>query len=166
MFELKQISKEAIPAALERAERYRLMKEPGNAESICYDILNVDPDNQQVPIILLLVLSEQFESSLYPSYDKAKEFLQRIRDKYQRSFYEGIIYERRAKSHMKQRSPGSGYMAYGWFQKALKCYEDAIEIRPDGNDDAIMRWNACARIVMQISEVRPEPEDNTVYLLE
>jgi hypothetical protein len=50
MAELKQLHKDAIPAALEKAERYRLLNEPGEAESICLDILAVDPDNQRAVI--------------------------------------------------------------------------------------------------------------------
>ena len=46
MSDLKALSREAIPAALEKAERYRLLNEPGEAESICLDILQADPENQ------------------------------------------------------------------------------------------------------------------------
>ena len=42
MFELKPLSREAIPAALEKAMRYRLLNEPGAAESICHDVLRTD----------------------------------------------------------------------------------------------------------------------------
>ena len=54
MSELKSLHKDAIPAALEKAERYRLLNEPGEAESICLDILHVDPENQQAIVTLLL----------------------------------------------------------------------------------------------------------------
>ena len=57
MSELKKLSKEAIPAALEKAERYRLLNEPGEAESICLDILAIDPENQRAIIMLLLALT-------------------------------------------------------------------------------------------------------------
>ena len=166
MLEIKQISKEAIPAAFERAERYRLMNEPGDAESICYDILNVNPDNKQALILLLLVLSEQFEAGLGQFYRKVVEILPKIQGKYQRWFYEGIVYQRRAKYHLKKQGTGSGWLAYDWFQKAMQCFEKAIEIRPAGNDDAIMRWNACARVINSNKDIRPEPKDKSVYLLE
>ena len=51
MFELKPLSHEGIPAALEKAMRYRLLNEPGEAESICHDVLRIDPDNQQALVI-------------------------------------------------------------------------------------------------------------------
>jgi len=42
MFDLKPLSKNAIPAALAKAERYRLLNEPMQAASICEDVLRVE----------------------------------------------------------------------------------------------------------------------------
>ena len=58
MFELERISKDAIPASLEKAMHYRLLNEPLQSESICLDILEVEPENQQALVTLLLALSE------------------------------------------------------------------------------------------------------------
>ena len=55
MYELKRLTKEAVPRALEKAERYRLLNEPTEAESICQDILRVEPDNQPALVVLLLL---------------------------------------------------------------------------------------------------------------
>ena len=115
---------------------------------------------------MLLALSEQFETSLYPPYEKAVALLPRLKDEYSRTFYEGIIYERRAKAHMKRHGLGTGRMAYGWFQKAMDCYGKAIELSPSRNDDAALRWNTCARIIIQNSEVKPEPEKFDEQMLE
>src|SRR5262245_54777237 len=60
MFDLKALSSEAVPRALAKAERYRLLNEPGEAESICLDALVADPDNQEAIAILLLALTDQF----------------------------------------------------------------------------------------------------------
>src|SRR5205809_2184265 len=46
-----------------KAERYRLLNEPGEAESICLDILVVDPENQHA-IIMLIFRSEEHTSEL------------------------------------------------------------------------------------------------------
>ena len=46
MFDLKPLSKDAIESALAKAERHRFLNEPDEAESICLDVLEVDPDNQ------------------------------------------------------------------------------------------------------------------------
>jgi len=60
MFELKRLSPDAIPAALERVERYRLLNESRCAESIRRDVLAVDPGNTQAGIGLILSLTDQF----------------------------------------------------------------------------------------------------------
>ena len=72
MAELKQLHKDAIPAALEKAERYRLLNEPGEAESICLDILAVDPDNQRAIITLLLAFTDRFEKRMASARRKRK----------------------------------------------------------------------------------------------
>src|ERR1700749_2856464 len=97
MPELKQLHKDAIPAALEKAERYRLLNEPGEAESICLDILAVDPENQHAVITLLLALTDRFEKDYGVSDTQTKELLARIKREYDRVYYSGIVAERRAK---------------------------------------------------------------------
>ena len=89
-----------------------------------------------------------------------------LKDDCSKTFYEGIIYERRAKVMMKQNGSGAGPMAYGWFRKAMHSYEMAIELGPPQNDDAVLRWNTCARIIMQNPEVKPEPQDFGEQMLE
>ena len=163
---LKRISKEAIPKALERAERYRLMKEPSVSESICLDVLEVDPGNQSAWITLLLSLSEQFKEQLMPAYEKSIEILEKIVDGYQRSFYEGVVYERRALSHFQKGSYGSGRQAFVWFQKAMGAYEKAMDLRPPGNDDAILRWNNCVRTIERHHEICPPPNEPDEQMLE
>src|ERR1051326_3357275 len=92
-FELKQLSAEAIPAALERAERYRLLNEPVQAESICLDIIAVDESNQQALVCLLLSLSEQFGENITEKLDRAWSLLPRLSDEYQQAYYQGIFLE-------------------------------------------------------------------------
>jgi len=64
VFTLKLLHKEGIPAALDKAERYRLLNEPAEAESICLDVLAIEPDHQQALITLLLALTDQFEQGI------------------------------------------------------------------------------------------------------
>ncbi len=49
MYELKPLLKTAVPAALEKANHYRLLNEAVEAESICLDIIEIEPDNQSKP---------------------------------------------------------------------------------------------------------------------
>jgi hypothetical protein len=148
MFDLKPLSREAIPAALEKAMRYRLLNEPGAAESICHDVLCADPDNQQALVTLLLAMTDRFGKGYAVGVMQAREVLPRLRDTYERVYYAGIISERRAKAQLTHGGPGSGFEAYEYLRDAMVCYEKAEAIRPPGNDDALLRWNACARMIM------------------
>lgn len=164
MFELKPIVKEAIPRALEKAERYRLLNEPGEADSICRDVLRIDADNQKAIVMLFLSMTDRFEKGVNVS--QAQELLPRIRDEYERAYYSGILCERWAKAQIDHAFPGSGFIAYDWLREAMSWYEKAEANRPHGNDDAILRWNTCARIVMQKPNLKPSPEDRSISLLE
>jgi tetratricopeptide (TPR) repeat protein len=163
---LKSLSKEAIPAALDKARQYRLLNESVEAESICLDVLEVEPDNQQALIIMLLAVTDQFVLELNPAFGNAQELLNRLCDGYCRSYYSGIILERRAKVHLSRGGLGSGALAYDWFRQAMEAYEAAIKIRPSGNDEALLRWNTCARILMKHPELKPDIEDREEQMLE
>jgi hypothetical protein len=147
MFDYKPIRREAVAAALEKAERYRFLNDPTAAESICLDVLLADPGNQHATVTLLLALSDQFPSAPAELEHRARELLPKIQDPYRREYYEGVVCERRAKAHLAAGAPGAGTMAYEWLRQAMDHYERAERIRPPGNDEAILRWNTCARIL-------------------
>src|SRR3982750_3042162 len=105
MSDLKALSREAIPAALEKAERYRLLNEPGEAESICLDVLQTDPDNQPALITLLLAMTDRFSKGYGVSDTQANQLLELITGDYDRAYYAGILAERRAKARLAQGSP-------------------------------------------------------------
>jgi hypothetical protein len=148
-FQLKSLSPEGVPRALAKAERYRLLNEPSEAESICLDALAVDPDNQEALVTLLLALTEQFDRDARATVVQAFNAADRLRDEYDRVYYTGLIHERRAKAQLQRGTPGAGPRAHEWIREAMNCYERAEGIRPAGNDDAILRWNACARMMMR-----------------
>ena len=165
MFELKPLSREATPQAIEKALHYRLLNEPAAAESICLDVLEVDPENQQALVILLLALTDRFSTGYALGAARAREVLPRLKDEYQRAYYAGIICERQAKARLSQGGPGVGFDAYEWLHEAMDWYEKAEAIRPAANDDAILRWNACARIIMH-SHLTPRPAEGGEPFLE
>ncbi len=166
MFELKPIDRESIPKALEKAERYRLLNEPWQAASICEDVLRVDPDNQEALVTLLLALTDQFDEGI-PDYAKqARAVLPRLRSEYDQAYYAGIICERQAKAQLDQGAPGSGVVAYHWLREAMRLYEKAEGIRPPGNDDALIRWNTCARLIMRSPQRVRESEERVESLME
>ena len=162
-FELKRITKEGIPAALQKAERYRLLNEPSAAESICLDVLEVDPDHQQALVTLVLAIADEFAEGVYEGTSegtrRAREVLARVRDEYKRNYYHGIICERRGKAQIRQGHPRSTEVAYGWLREAMDWYEKAEAMRPAGNDEAILRWNTCARILERNPALAPAPDE-------
>jgi hypothetical protein len=144
--ELKRLSAAALPRALERAEHYRLLNEPWAAESICLDILAVEPAHQEALRVLLLARCDQFAHDA-AAVQRARESLAALSGDYERAYYAGLILERRAKARLHQRAPGAGFVAYEWLNEAMMWYEKAEALRPAGNDDALLRWNTCARMI-------------------
>ncbi len=166
MFELRSISREGIPKALEKAERYRLLNEPWQAESICLDVLRTDPENQEALVMLLLALTDQFDRRLAEGAKRAREVLPHLRSEYDQAYYAGIISERQAKAQLDQGGSGNGVIAYHWLREAMTYYEKAEAIRLPGNDDAIIRWNTCARLLMRNPQLVREAEERVEPLME
>ena len=154
MEELKPISKAGIPDALAKAERYRFLNEPRLAESICLDILDADPENHAALVTLLLSITDQFgRSHASADVQEARDLLPRLRNDYERFYFEGIIYERKGKAILNH-----GFSAYEWLRKAMELYEKAEAIRPPGNDDVILRWNTCVRLIAR-HQLEPRKEE-------
>lgn len=166
MFQLKPLSTEGIEAALLKAERYRLLNEPSEAESICLDVLEVDPTNQTALVTLLLALTDQFASERNASVAEARTLLPRLDGAYEQAYYAGIICERRASALLERGVSGAGAVAYDWFRQAMEWYEEAEALRPPANDDALLRWNTCARAIMKHAHVRPAPDEPATVELE
>ena len=165
MFNLKPISKEAVSAALQKAERYRLINNPWAAESICLDILEIDSDNQQALTILLLAITDQFRDQLADGVERVRKVLPRIRDEYKRVYYTGMICERRGKAQLDHGGPGAGSVAYEWFREAMSWYEKAETLRPPGNDEAILRWNTCVRLLQRYPQLQPKSAERAEAVL-
>jgi hypothetical protein len=165
-FQPKPITKDGIPAALQKAERYRVINDPTSAESICLDVLAVNPENQQALVTLLLAITDQFGQAPTEGVRRAREVLPRLQDGYKRAYYAGIICERCAKAQLRSGAPKSGEMAYHWLREAMSWYEKAESQRAPGNDEAILRWNTCARLLTGNPHVRPGAEERVELSLE
>ena len=149
MYTLKSISTEAIPGALVKADRYRLLNEPREAESICRDILQADPENQQGLILLVLSLTDQFGRGHDVPLKSVQDLLTRLHGEYERAYYAGVILERWGKAQLQSGIPSC--TAHDWLREAMRFYDQAEAIHPPGNLEAILRWNTCARIINQES---------------
>jgi hypothetical protein len=158
MFALKPISHDSIAGALSKAERYRLLNEPSEAESICRDILEIEPDDQQALISLVLSLTDQIPDDSR-AFANSLATANRLASGYDRAYYSGIAWERRAKACRDGAGKGAHHYAYEWIVKALDCFAEAEHLRPAGNDDSVLRWNACVRFLARHKELAPRTEE-------
>ncbi len=155
MRELKPITAEGIPAALLKANRYRLLNDSAAAESICADILAVDPGNTEATVAHVLAITDQFVQSHADTLSRAREAMQRLQDPYKNAYYNGIICERWGKALLQRHIPRAAEMAYDWIDQAMLWFAKAEGLRPAGNDESILRWNSCVRLMQRNTQLRP-----------
>jgi len=153
---LKTISKSGIPQAITKAEMYRYLNEPEETESICRDILAVEADNQVALRLLGLAIADQFCGGSSDRCLEAETVFHRLADPYERVYYTGLLHERRAKAQLRAGQPPR--MLVPLFEDAMACFEQAASIRPQDNDDPILRWNRCVRLLQSLSRMEPEKE--------
>jgi hypothetical protein len=153
MLGLKQIPKAAVPAALARAERYRLLNEPEEAESICRDILATDATNEAALVMFLLSLTDQFPRR---ALKEAQDVLPRLQTEYDQAYYAGIICERWAKG---QLGAVPGNVIYHSLRDALRHYERAQTLAALDNPDPVLRWNTCVRLIEARADLAPKDSD-------
>ncbi|HUD15085.1 MAG TPA: hypothetical protein VMQ56_15645 [Terracidiphilus sp.] len=155
---IKRISTAGIAAAIAKAERYRSLNEPEEAESICRDILAIEPQHPLAARLLGLALTDQFTGRGSDRYREAEEIFRELKDPYERLYYTGILHERRAKAQLKAGQLPRSLSAL--LDHALRSFAEAEKIRPEGNDDAILRWNRCVRLLQnpayEWDELEPE----------
>ena len=92
-----------------------------------------------------LALTDQFTGQSSDRYADAEKAFQQLSDAYERLYYTGLSHERRAKAQLRTGRPAHTVTVL--LEDAMRNYEEAERIRPTGNDDAILRWNRCARLL-------------------
>ena len=158
-FQPRPITREGIERALSKVERYRLLNEPWAAESICLDILQVEPNHQEALVQMIFAITDQFGVEAGADASRAQGLLSQVKSDYQRSYCAGIICERRAKALLLGHAPGTGPAVYHWLREAMNHFESAQQLREPGNDDALLRWNTCARMIARYPQVQPAGEE-------
>jgi len=156
MFQPKPLSREGIDAALEKADRYRFLGEPWESDSICRDVLAIEPDNQRALIALISAIAQQLGEGTGGDMGEARSLVRRLSGAYERAFYSGVIIERYAKEMLAHGTLGVGPAVYELFTEAMACYEEAEQIRPSGDDSSILRWNTCVRVIER-NKLKPPP---------
>ncbi len=166
MFELKRLNRDALASAQEKALRYRLLNQPMLAESICKDILAVDPEHQEALVTLVLCLGDHFGAGESASLPEARELIGKLKSEHDREYYTGIISERRAIGQLRRAGHAAEHIAHDLFVKAMEHYERAQAHSPEGNVDAVLRWNTCARILNTRPDLRPKHHEPMEHMLE
>ena len=163
-FKLKSLSSEAIERALKRAEHYRFLNDPVQAESICRDVLATDAGNQSALITLILALTDEFKTQrAAASVKEARKHVGELVSEYHRLYYSGIIAERQARAYLSRSSPG--HYAYDALREAMKYYEEAERLHSAGDEDAVLRWNSCVRTIQE-DGLEPEAPGQTANMQE
>lgn len=159
--ELKPISPASIPRALELAQRYRLLNEPEQAASICADVLAADPANHDALLTLFLATTDQFGHAHGTRLEDADQLVARMATEYERAYYGGMARERWARTRLQAGVHHS--IAGDWLRRAMEHYAQAEQVRPEGNDDALLRWNACVRLLERVPGLAKSGDDSGEY---
>ena len=153
---LKTISKPGIPEAIAKAELYRYLNEPEEAESICRDVLAADPNHMLGRRTLGLAITDQFTGGARDRYDEVERIFRGLADAYEQEYYLGLLHERRVKAQLRARRAPHTLLPV--LEEALRCFAEAERHRPPGNDDAILRWNRCIRLLESQPEFTSEQD--------
>jgi tetratricopeptide (TPR) repeat protein len=143
--EFKKISPESVDAALAKAELYRFLNDPEEAESICRDVLAAAPAHQLALRLLGLAITDQFSGKPSDRHADADGAFAQLSDPYEQLYYRGLLNERRAKAQLRAGRPPHTLLVL--LEEAMRCYEQAEKLRPPDNDEAILRWNRCVRLM-------------------
>ncbi len=165
MFELKRLSTAAIPSALAKAERYRLLNEPEEAQSICEDVLHADPANADAVRTLILALTDSFPHQDGKTVSRAQDLVARLPSEYERAYFGGLVAERRARALLGRSGPGRTLPAGELLREAMRAFERAETVKPADNDDALLRWNACARLFQRHPELMTVDDERTTPVM-
>ena len=160
---MKRLPRASLDAALAKAEHYRDLNQPEEAESICRDVLDVDVGNQRAWKLLGLSLTDRLPTHKVGLLEQAVEAFERLTDQYERIYHLGVAWERAAKAHLERNEAHSAVTA---FEHALKQYEKAENMRPD-SADPIVRWNRCVRLLSEhpaLLAAMKSPREDQVHL--
>ena len=131
-----------------QADWYRLLNEPGRRESSARRPRRGRRD-QTALRLLGLAITDQFTGAASDRRAEAEATFQSLQDPYERLYYAGIVRERFAKAQLSAGRPPHTLIVL--FEDALKWFEEAEKVRPTGNDESILRWNRCVRILEKLA---------------
>jgi tetratricopeptide (TPR) repeat protein len=162
-FELKRLPRASVDAAIAKAEHYRDLNQPEEAESICRDVLDLEPLHAKAWKLLGLAITDRFASGHVGLLEQAVQAFENLPDEYERIYHLGVAWERAAKAHVEKNESHSAVAA---FEHALGLFEQAERMRPD-LPDPVLRWNRCVRLLTSHPSLRAAivaPREDEVHL--
>jgi tetratricopeptide (TPR) repeat protein len=160
-YTLKTLLPHNLEAAIAKAAHYRDLNHPEEAESICRDVIDVDPHNQLAWRLLGLAITDRFGRGEVALLEAAIGAFERLTDEYDRDYHRGVAWERAAKAHLEK---GEAHSAVTAFEHALALFAHAEKLRPD-SPDPILRWNRCVRLLSGHPSLRAaidQPRDQEI----
>jgi hypothetical protein len=143
--QLKRLGTRNLEAALAKAEQYRALNEPEEAESICRDVLVESPDHQHALKTLGLALTDRFAVEWRGVFDEAVAVFHKLTSAYERVYYTGVAWERCAKAQIAEKQ--QAHNAAHALEKALECFAEAERVGAKDTPDPVLRWNRCVRML-------------------
>jgi hypothetical protein len=161
--ELKRLPRASLDAAIEKAAHYRDLNQPEEAESICRDVLDVEDHHPTALKLLGLALTDRFASGRVGLLEDALAVFAQLPEPYERTYHQGVAWERAAKAHLERNEAHSAVTA---FEHAMKHYEEAEAMRRD-LPDPLLRWNRCVRLLAAHPSLRAAmlaPRESQIHL--
>ncbi len=149
-WQLKPLVARNLKAAITLAQHYRDLNQPEEAESICRDVLAVEPENEEAWRTLGLALTDRFPTAWMSLFDEACAAFAKMKSEYERVYYAGIAWERYAKA---QVEAGRAHNAIHAFEEAMARFEQAEAIGPKDEPAPILHYNRCVRAITQNAEL-------------
>ena len=143
-YQRKRLGARDLEAALSKAEQYRALNEPEEAESICRDVLEESPEDQHALRTLGLALTDRFALEWRGVFDEAMAVFRKLTNPYERVYYSGVAWERVAKAQLAQ---GQAHNAAHALEHAMNHFAEAERIGPKDTPDPVLRWNRCVRMI-------------------
>ena len=141
-----------------------MLNEPGEAESICLDILETDPENQPALITLLLALTDRFSKGYGVSDTQANHCSRGSRANTSAPTTRGFWPSAGPRRNSRRDTPGP-VITPTMIVRSDAAVREGRNVRPPGNDDALLRWNTCARMMAK-NKLAARDEDRTEPVLE
>ena len=110
-FELKKLPHASLDAAIAKAEHYRDLNQPEEAESICLDVLDLEPQHAKAWKLLGLAITDRFPTGRVGLLEQAIQAFENLPDHYERTYHLGVAWERAAKAHVEKNESHSAVAA-------------------------------------------------------